>query len=43
VVYSCGSLLHGGKLILPFAISDRATVIASMSLQELLSALRKNP
>jgi predicted GH43/DUF377 family glycosyl hydrolase len=42
VVYSCGSLLHGGKLILPFAISDRATVIASMSLQELLSALRKN-
>ncbi len=43
VVYSCGSLLHGGKLILPFAISDRASVIASLPLKELLSALRKNP
>lgn len=40
VVYSCGSLLHGGKLILPFAISDRASVIASIELEELLSALR---
>ena len=40
VVYSCGSLLHEGKLILPFAISDRASVIASMELSELMSALR---
>ena len=39
VVYSCGSMLHGGALILPFAISDRASVIASMSLRELLAAL----
>jgi predicted GH43/DUF377 family glycosyl hydrolase len=40
VVYSCGSLLHGDQLILPFAISDRACVIASMSLNDLLKALR---
>lgn len=39
VVYSCGSLLHGGELILPFAISDRASAIASVRLDDLLSAL----
>jgi predicted GH43/DUF377 family glycosyl hydrolase len=39
VVYSCGSLLHGREVILPFAISDRATAIASVSLDELLAAL----
>jgi predicted GH43/DUF377 family glycosyl hydrolase len=40
VVYSCGSLLHGNELILPFALSDRATVIAGISLDDLLVALR---
>lgn len=39
VVYSCGSLVHEGMLILPFAISDRASVIASIPLEELLDAL----
>lgn len=39
VVYSCGSLVHGGRLILPYALSDRATTIASVSLDELLAAL----
>ena len=42
VVYSCGSLLHGRELILPFAISDRSSVIASMSLDELLEALKNS-
>ena len=42
VVYSCGSLLHGRELILPFAISDRASVIASVSLDELLGALKES-
>ena len=40
VVYSCGSLIHGGELILPFAISDRASTIASVSLDDLLAALQ---
>ena len=40
VVYSCGSMLHEGQLILPFAISDRASVIASIPLEELLAALK---
>ena len=30
VIYSCGSLVHGQNLILPFAVSDRATSIAQV-------------
>ena len=40
VVYSCGSLLHDGNLILPYAMSDRATKIASVPLAELLATLK---
>ena len=40
VVYSCGSLLHGRELILPFAMSDKVTAIATVSLDDLLAALR---
>jgi predicted GH43/DUF377 family glycosyl hydrolase len=40
VVYSCGSLLHGRELILPFAVSDRASAIASIPLDDLLKALK---
>lgn len=39
VVYSCGSLLHGDKLILPYAMSDKFTAIASVEVKELLTAL----
>jgi predicted GH43/DUF377 family glycosyl hydrolase len=39
VVYSCGSLIHNGNLILPYAMSDRAATIASVPLDELLAAL----
>jgi predicted GH43/DUF377 family glycosyl hydrolase len=41
VVYSCGSLSHGGKLILPYALSDKFTVIASVDLDGLLASLTK--
>lgn len=40
VVYSCGSMVHGRELILPFAVSDLASTIVSVSLDELLSALK---
>jgi predicted GH43/DUF377 family glycosyl hydrolase len=40
VVYSCGSMRHGDTLILPYAISDRTTVIASIPLAQLLHALQ---
>ncbi len=39
VVYSCGALLHGEVLVLPYAISDRATAIATVALADLLHAL----
>jgi predicted GH43/DUF377 family glycosyl hydrolase len=40
VVYSCGALLHGRDLILPYAMSDRATAFVTVPLDELLAALR---
>lgn len=39
VVYSCGGLLHGKTLILPYAMSDVATKFASVGLQEVLEAM----
>jgi hypothetical protein len=39
VVYSCGSLLHGRELIIPYAMSDSATSFATVSLDELLAAM----
>ena len=39
VVYSCGSLIHGKNLILPYAISDTSTRFAVMPLDCLLEAL----
>jgi predicted GH43/DUF377 family glycosyl hydrolase len=39
VVYSCGSLLHGRKLIIPYAMSDYATTFATLSLDEVLTAM----
>jgi hypothetical protein len=32
---------HGRELILPFAVSDRASAIATVSLDDLLAALRE--
>jgi predicted GH43/DUF377 family glycosyl hydrolase len=39
VVYSCGSLIHRGELILPYAMSDYATNFATASLDEILNAM----
>ena len=39
VVYSCGSLLRGRRLIIPYAMSDYATTFASVALDELLAAM----
>jgi predicted GH43/DUF377 family glycosyl hydrolase len=40
VVYSCGAMLHEDQLIIPYAISDSYTSIATVSMTELLSQLR---
>jgi predicted GH43/DUF377 family glycosyl hydrolase len=42
VVYSCGSLVHAGRLVLPYAMSDTATVVASIALDDLLAAILGN-
>jgi predicted GH43/DUF377 family glycosyl hydrolase len=43
VVYSCGALLHGGNLIIPYGIGDSAIGVATLSLDELLDALGSCP
>ncbi|MBZ5640283.1 MAG: glycoside hydrolase family 130 protein [Acidobacteriia bacterium] len=39
VVYSCGSLLRGRQLVIPYAMSDYATTFATVSLDEVLAAM----
>lgn len=39
VVYSCGSLIHGNHLVLPYGMSDISTRIALVPLDDLLSEL----
>lgn len=41
VVYSCGSLLHNGNLILPYAVSDQSTTFATIPVDDLLAMLRR--
>ena len=40
VVYSCGSIIHNGNLIIPYAISDFASTYATINLNELLNELK---
>ncbi len=39
VVYTCGALVHRGRLILPYGLSDTVTTISTVGLDELLAAL----
>ena len=43
VVYSCGSIVHNNELIIPYAMSDYASTIATVPLNELLGELQKLP
>jgi predicted GH43/DUF377 family glycosyl hydrolase len=40
VVYTCGSMLHGDALILPYGIADQRCRIATVSIPELLTRLK---
>jgi predicted GH43/DUF377 family glycosyl hydrolase len=40
VVYSCGSMVHGDRLILPYAVSDTSSTIATVDLNALLEILK---
>jgi predicted GH43/DUF377 family glycosyl hydrolase len=39
VVYSCGALVHGRLLLLPYAIADNVTTFATVPLDALLAAM----
>ena len=39
VVYSCGSLVHGRQLVIPYAMSDYATTFATVLLDDVLAAM----
>ena len=39
VVYSCGAILHGDELIIPYAVSDYATRFATVPLDAVLDAM----
>jgi predicted GH43/DUF377 family glycosyl hydrolase len=39
VVYTCGALVHGGELIIPYGLADHATGFATVPLAEVLAAM----
>lgn len=43
VVYSCGGMIHGDRLVLPYGFSDQGTGIAVLSVPELLKELLAHP
>lgn len=42
VVYSCGSMIHRDRLIIPYAMADLATGFASLPVSELVEELLRN-
>jgi predicted GH43/DUF377 family glycosyl hydrolase len=42
VLYSCGSLVHNGKLIIPYGVSDSSTAFAEVNLADLLAKLKED-
>lgn len=41
VVYSCGSLIHHNRLIIPYAMSDISTSIAMVKVKNLLACMKR--
>ncbi len=41
VVYTCGALIHGNDLVLPYAVSDYATKFATVNLNSLIRAMTR--
>ncbi|HEY8928830.1 MAG TPA: glycoside hydrolase family 130 protein [Mucilaginibacter sp.] len=39
VLYSCGAIVHNGKLIIPYGVSDSSTAFAEVDMTELISKL----
>ena len=43
VVYSCGALLHGDTLVLPYGCSDAAIRVALVDVPQLLERILRGP
>ena len=41
VVYSCGGLVHGRDLVIPYAMSDYASSFATVPLDDVLNAMTR--
>jgi len=41
VVYTCGAIVHGGELVIPYGFSDSGIAIAHVALDDLLEALMR--
>jgi predicted GH43/DUF377 family glycosyl hydrolase len=39
VVYTCGAILHGSELVIPYAMSDYGTSFATVKLDDLMAAM----
>lgn len=39
VVYSCGAVIHGGELVIPYAMSDYASTFATVPVADVLNAM----
>jgi CheY-like chemotaxis protein len=39
VIYACGSLIHNGEIVLPYAMSDESSTYATIPLESLLAKL----
>lgn len=39
VIYSCGAVLNGRQLLLPYAVADSFTTFATVSIDHLLAAM----
>ena len=42
VLYSCGSIIHNGKLIIPYGVSDSSSAFAEVDLKDLITKLRED-
>ncbi len=42
VVYSCGSMIHGDRLVIPYAMADLTTGFAAVSVSELIEELLRS-
>jgi predicted GH43/DUF377 family glycosyl hydrolase len=42
VLYSCGSIVHNGRLIIPYGVSDSSTAFADVSLDDLIVKLKED-